>query len=116
VEDRLVEQGGDVIVVQGIDHLPTRSLPDDKSELAQHPQLVRYRRGLHLDGVGELPDGAITFTEASEDPDAAGGREGLHRDRDGVGGGSVDVRRFRGSTVCAVSHTREDAMLAGLLA
>lgn len=38
VEDRLLEQFGDVAVVQRVDHALTRALPNDEAELAQRPQ------------------------------------------------------------------------------
>ena len=51
VEDGLVEQVGDVRVVQGVDD-PRPSLADHEPEMAQHPQLVRDRRPLHPDRGG----------------------------------------------------------------
>jgi hypothetical protein len=41
VKHGFVEQRGDVVVVQGVDHLPAGSLTDHKPELSQHSQLVR---------------------------------------------------------------------------
>ncbi len=43
VVDGLVEQLGDVVVVEGVDNAAAVTLSVDEAEVAQHPQLVRDR-------------------------------------------------------------------------
>lgn len=77
MEDGLVEQLGNVRVVEPVDDLLAASLADYESEVAQLSQLMRDRGGLHADGVGEFADRASAVFEATEDLQPA----------DGFGGG-----------------------------
>src|SRR5439155_6469 len=61
VEDGLVEQVGDVRVVQRVDDLAAAALADYEPEVSEDPQLVRDGRLLHVDGVGELANRAGGF-------------------------------------------------------
>jgi hypothetical protein len=54
MRDRLTEQRTNVIVVQCVDHLPSVPVSDDETEMAENPQLLRDRRLLHPDIVGEI--------------------------------------------------------------
>lgn len=78
VEDRLVEQLGDVRVVQGVEDVLALPLADHESQLTQRAQLMRDGRGFHLHGLRELTHGARPLLEATEDLHAARRREHLH--------------------------------------
>lgn len=93
MEDRLVEQVGDVRIVERVNHAPAVAHADNKSEVAQHTQLVRNGGSLHLNGFGELVHGAGSLTEPRQNPDTARGRERLHRLRDLPGGFRIDNGR-----------------------
>jgi hypothetical protein len=54
--DRLLERLADVIVVEVVDHAASVAVPDHEAQIAQQPQLMRHRRGLHPDRVGQLVD------------------------------------------------------------
>ena len=56
VRDDLLEQVGDVVVVELVDDLAAVALAGDEPEVAQQPQLVRDRRALHADRLRELVD------------------------------------------------------------
>jgi hypothetical protein len=61
VVDGLVEQHGDVVVVELVDDALAGAGTGDQSEGAQQSQLVGHGRGLHTDGVGELMNRARTL-------------------------------------------------------
>jgi hypothetical protein len=92
VVDRLLEQVGDVRVMQGVDDGAPASLADDESEVAEEAQLVRDRRAFHLDGCGKLVDRAGTVAEAAEDTHPARSRQRLHCLRDLVRGRRIERR------------------------
>lgn len=79
VEDGLVKERGDVVIVQGVDDLSSDALADHQSEVAQRPQLVRDRRGFHVDRVGEVTDRGLALAQTGKDPHPTGGGERLHR-------------------------------------
>ncbi|OLT21079.1 hypothetical protein BJF79_46990 [Actinomadura sp. CNU-125] len=54
VVDGLVEQFGDVVVVQGVDHRRSQAGAGDQAEVAQQPQMMGAGRLLHVHGVGEF--------------------------------------------------------------
>jgi hypothetical protein len=62
MENRLVDQIGDVRVVKRICHGAPTTLADNKPEVPQHAQLMRNRRPLHFHSLGELVDGAGAVT------------------------------------------------------
>ena len=95
MEDRLVEQVGDVRIVERVNHAPAATLADNESEVAQHTQLVRNRRALHLNGLSELVHIAGSLTEPRQNPDTARSRKRLHRLRDLPGRLRIDNRRPR---------------------
>jgi hypothetical protein len=103
VTDGLFEQLPHVVVVQVVDDLATLAATDDQPEMTQHPQLMRDRRGLHADGVGELADSLPAASQPTQDPHPAGGRQGLHGVRDR--GGEVRVEAF-GVVQLAVTHDK----------
>ena len=57
-----VKQRSNVLVVEGIDHLPAVALADDKPEVSQHAQLLRHRRLGDLQVASELTDRARAGT------------------------------------------------------
>src|SRR5690349_14003064 len=71
VEDGLVEEVGDVRVVQRIDHPASLALADDQAEMPEDAQLVRHRRWLHSDRLGDLTDRARRIAQPAEDLQAA---------------------------------------------
>ncbi len=79
MRDSLVEQVGDMRVVQRVDDLATVPLADHETELAEEAELVRHRRLLHPDRSSKLTDRARRAAQPSEDQHAAGRRQGLHR-------------------------------------
>ena len=69
----------DVRVVERVDHVAAAPLADDEPEMTKHAQLMRDRRCLHPDRVGELVHRAGALAEPGEDAHAARRRERLHR-------------------------------------
>ena len=101
VKDGLVEQFGDVGIVESVDDVLALALTDDEAEVAQLAQLVGDGRGLHADSLGELADRARAFLQPSEDLHATGGGEDLHALGDDPRGLRIDTRRpwFAGDSV-----------------
>ena len=95
MEDRLVEQVGDVRIVERVNHAPAAARADNESEVAQHTQLVRNGRALHLNGIGELVHVASSLTQPRQNPDTTRGRKRLHRLRDLPCGRRIDNSRLR---------------------
>ena len=103
VVDGLVEQVGDVGVVERVDDGPSAAVADDEAEMAEDAELVGDGRLFHLDRVGELADGSRRFAEAAEDADTARRRERLHRLCDLACESGVELRG-RGDPMYSVSH------------
>lgn len=82
VRDGLVQERGDMIVMQRVDDLAPHPLPDHESEVAKHPQLVRDRGELHLDRLGKIADRGRGLTQTREDPHPTRRSQRLHRLRD----------------------------------
>lgn len=104
VGERLLQEIGDVRVVQGVEDVAPAALANDEPEMAQHPQLVGDRGLLHLQRVGQLTDAAGAVDQAREDLDPAARRERLH-DLGDLGGD-----RRRGGGGCgemAATHSRK---------
>jgi hypothetical protein len=78
MEDRLVEQLGDVRIVQPVKHVLAASLANHETEMAQLTQLVRNRRGLHPDSISELTDRAGPILQPPKDLHPTGGRKDPH--------------------------------------
>ena len=57
VPQRLVEHCADVWVVEVVDDLSALPSADDETEVAEDPELVRYRRLRHLHRTGDLARG-----------------------------------------------------------
>jgi hypothetical protein len=79
VEDRLIEQVGDVGVVEGVDDAPPAPLADHEPEVAKHAQLMRDRGAFHPDRQGELIHSARALAEPRENPHPARRCKRLHR-------------------------------------
>ena len=109
VEDCLVEQVGNVGVVQGIDDLSAAPLADNEAEMSQHPKLMRDRRLLHRDGRRELTDRTGRLPKPTENTDPARCRQRLHRVRHLTRCVCVEGRdrRVRSNPV---AHTADDSM------
>lgn len=50
VRDSFGEQRADVLVMEFVSDAATLPLADDEPEVAEHSELLRYRRALHFDG------------------------------------------------------------------
>lgn len=70
VKEGLLQELGDVVVVQRVDDGTTVALAGDQSQVAQQAQLVGAGGGFHADGVGEVADRAGAFLEPGEDVQA----------------------------------------------
>ena len=109
MEDCLVEQVGNVGVVQGVDDLSAAPLADNEAEMSQQTKLVRDRRLLHGDGRCEFTNRAGRLPKPTENADSARCRQRLHRVRDLTRRICVEGRDRR---VCSnpVAHTANDSM------
>ena len=107
VPDGLFEQLADMVVVQVVDDAATVATADHEPEVAQHPQLVGHRRGLHAHRIRELADRARAGVQTAEDEHAARGGKGLH----GLGDhrGEVRVEFGGGALVVSVGHGSQDS-------
>ena len=63
VVDRLVEELGDVVVVEGVHDAAAVPLPFDQAEVAQQAQLVRDRGLLHAGVRRQFADGGRATSE-----------------------------------------------------
>jgi hypothetical protein len=90
VRDRFVEQMGDVIVVQVVDDAAPVATSDHEPEMAKQSQLVRDRRRLHFDRLGQLAHAQRARAQPAQDPHPARRGQRLH----GVGDctGEVQVK------------------------
>ena len=79
VADRLIEQLGDMRVVQRVDDPPPLTLTDDQTDVPQQPQLMRHSGLLHPDRDHELGHRMRTLTQLREDQHPARRRQPLHR-------------------------------------
>jgi len=68
VGDGLLEQLGDVVVVEVVDDLTTVAPPDDEAQVTQDAQLVGDRRALHADVSSQLVDPAGAGGQSPENP------------------------------------------------
>jgi hypothetical protein len=72
VPDCLCQEACDVVVEEPVGDAAAVAAAADEAEVAQYPQLVRDRRGLHADGRGEFVDACRTVRrETAEDANAA---------------------------------------------
>ncbi len=92
---RLVQQAGDVIVVQRVGDAASVALGGDQAHRAEQAQLVGDRRLFHADGFGELADGGRRLPQLRQDHQSAGCRQGLQGRGDGRGAGDGQPRRWR---------------------
>ena len=107
VPEHLLEQLGDVVVVELVDDAAAGALADDQAEVAQHAQLVRDRRRVHPDGGRDLGDRRRAVVQAGEDPQPAGRGERL----EAVGGGArvgLVVEQAGDVGGVAVAHAADD--------
>jgi hypothetical protein len=63
VVDGLVQEHGDVVVIQAVDDALAGAAAGDQAEVAQQPQLVGDRRLLHADSHGKLGDRARALAQ-----------------------------------------------------
>jgi len=103
VVQRLIEEVGDVRVVQRVDDLATSPLADNEPQVTEQTQLVRDRRRLHANRLGERVYRAGSLAQTTENPDAARRSKRLHRLGNLLGGSRVDGRRSR-TSINAVGH------------
>ena len=103
VEDGLVEQLRDVRVMQPVDHLLAAALPDHQPHVPQLTQLMRDRRCLHRDRLGEFVHRARPRLQPGQDPHPARGGQDLHLLRDGPRKLAVHPDRSR-LALNAMSH------------
>jgi hypothetical protein len=106
VIDGLVQEHRHVAVIQRVDDRSPGSLGVHEAQMAEHAELVGYSGAFHADGVGQVADGARALPQGTEDPQPAGGGQGLHRLRDSLGGVGVDVGGRRDPAARSVSHER----------
>ena len=77
VADDLLEQVGDVVVVELVDDLAPVAAAGHEPEVAQQPELVRDGRALHPDRERDLVHRGRARVQASEDPQPARRRQRL---------------------------------------
>jgi hypothetical protein len=77
VVERLVEEFGDVVVVQGVDDGAALAGTGDQTEGAQDPELVGAGGLFHADGGGQFGGRAGAFAQPGEDQQPGGGGQGL---------------------------------------
>lgn len=95
-----------MIVVQVVEHAASRAPPDDEAEVAEHAELLRDRRGVHLYGLRELADAEWTAAKGPEDAHPACRGERLHRRSDAESERSVELI---GSPQVPSGHRPEDS-------
>jgi hypothetical protein len=78
VRQGLVQEVGDVGVVERVDDVAAAAITDDEPEMAQEAQLVRHGGLLHPQRAREFTDRVLPADEAAEDLHSAAGRERLH--------------------------------------
>jgi hypothetical protein len=83
VVDRLIEQPGDVIVVQGVDGGFAVPAADDKAEVPKQAELMGHGGLFHADIGGKPGHGAGLAAQPREDKQPARRRQCLHGLRDG---------------------------------
>jgi hypothetical protein len=110
VSDRLVEQRGDVRVMQDILDMPALTAAHDQTEIAQDTKLLADRGLFHVDATLELADRERPVAEQGQEANAARGGENQHRLRDPFGGLDADPDLRPG--VLGVAHPRNATGLA----
>ena len=80
--DSLIDQLGDMHVIQRVHDPPALTLTDDQADIPQQPQLMRDSGLLHPDRVDELRDRMRALAQLREDQHPARRRQPLHRVRD----------------------------------
>ena len=91
VVEGLVEEFGDVVVVEGVDDRAAVALAGDQAEVAQQAELVGAGGLFHADGVGEVGDRAGAFLEPGQDQQPGRGGQGLEGGGDVGGAGRVQA-------------------------
>jgi hypothetical protein len=72
VLESLGEQADDVVIVEDVEHVTTRSSWSYQALAAQQPQLMRYRRFAQSDRAGDITDAPLGARDDVEDADARG--------------------------------------------
>lgn len=106
VEDRLVDQVGNVAVVQGVADVPALALADHKAEMTEDAKLVGDRRGLHTDRRRKLVHRQPAVPQPREDTDTARRRQRLHRLGDLARRLPIDVDGARVAIDCVAHLTQ----------
>ncbi len=94
VIEGLIEEFGDVVVVEGVDDRASVAFAGDQAEVAQQAELVGAGGGFHADGVGEVAHRARAFLESGQDVQPRGRGEGLKGGGDVGGAALADVGGF----------------------
>jgi hypothetical protein len=79
VVQRLIQEVGNVRVMERVDNTAAASFADDKPKVTEQTQLMRDRRGLHSDRLGKIVHRAGPLSQPAEDADTARRRQRLHR-------------------------------------
>ena len=90
VVDGLVEELGDVVVVEAVDDTTAVALPGDEAEGAQEAELVGDGGLFHADGGGEFGDRVRGVAQGGEDQQSGGGGQCLEGGGYRRGGGLVE--------------------------
>jgi len=78
----LIQQDRHVRVIQPVHRLAAAASTNDKIEIPQNPQLLRYRRLRHLHRDTQVTDTARTLAQATKDQHPAGRSKSRHQPRD----------------------------------
>lgn len=103
VLDGLVDEFGNVFVVERVQRGAPVALDRDESKVTQHSQLMGDGRGFHADRRCEVADRCGRHAQPPEDEHATGRRQSLHGLGNQLGGRCVDFGR---AVSCVVSHER----------
>ena len=100
----LIDQLGDMHVIQRVHDPPPSTLTDDQTDIPQQPQLMRDSGLLQPDRVDELRDRMRALPQLREDQHPTRRRQPLHRLRDPRS--DLHGHRFpRGAALDAVAHS-----------
>jgi hypothetical protein len=83
-------EGGNMIVVQLVEHLPPFLLPSHEMHLPQAAQMVRHGRLADADSLGKGSDAPLPVHQGRDQADAAGVAEGPEEFGDPGGGALLE--------------------------
>ena len=104
VVGRFLQQNADMTVVQVVEHMPAAPLANNKTQVAENPQLMRNSRLLHPDRLGQLAHRARALAKPGENKNATGRRKRLHRLRDLARGLNVDDTAAPSPPINTMAH------------